>query len=290
MTIEATHLGRQSAYPQQYDPSVLVAVPRHLNRGEYNIEEQNLPFEGIDVWHAYEFSFLTLKGAPVVGLLKISYTCNNEFLVESKSLKLYLNSFNMSHYGKTKEQGVEEVVQILTYDLSQLLKCEVNVWFFNHKTKHTTSDFDEYLILEEQVDFDNLSCTRYTETPELLKESSGSDEIKWGTHLLRSNCKITHQPDWGSLFIYMKGKKLPSPESFLQYIVSLRNENHFHEEICEMVFKRLIDNFSPKKLMIACMYTRRGGIDINPVRISPGTDLPASLVNTSSLTHMTFRQ
>ena len=106
MTIEATHLGRQSAYPQQYDPSVLVAVPRHLNRGQYNIEEQNLPFEGIDVWHAYEFSFLTQKGAPVVGLLKITYSCNNEFLVESKSLKLYLNSFNMSRYGKTKTQGV----------------------------------------------------------------------------------------------------------------------------------------------------------------------------------------
>lgn len=290
MTIEATHLGRQSAYPQQYDPSVLVAVPRHLNRGQYNIEEQNLPFEGIDVWHAYEFSFLTKKGAPVVGLLKITYPCNNEFLVESKSLKLYLNSFNMSRYGKTKTQGVKEVLQAITSDLSQLLKCEVGVRFFDHKAHAASSDFNDYSILEELVDFDSLSCNTYTESPELLKESSNNGEIKWGTHLLRSNCKITHQPDWGSLYIYMKGKKLPSHESFLQYIVSLRNENHFHEEICEMVFKRLIDIFSPEKLMVACMYTRRGGIDINPVRVMPGTDLPASLTNSAFLTRMSFRQ
>jgi len=290
MTIEATHLGRQSAYPQQYNPSVLVAVPRHLNREQYNIEEQNLPFEGIDVWHAYEFSFLTQKGAPVVGLLKITYPCNNKFLVESKSLKLYFNSFNMSQYGKTKEQGIEEVVQTITNDLSKLLECEVNVRFFNHNAQQATSDFDEYSILEEQVDFDNLSCTRYTEAPELMKENTSGGELKWGTHLLRSNCKITHQPDWGSLFVYMRGEKKPTPESFLQYIVSLRNENHFHEEICEMVFKRIIDIFSPEKLMVACIYTRRGGIDINPVRVLPGTELPASMVNTNTLARMAFRQ
>jgi 7-cyano-7-deazaguanine reductase len=290
MNIEATHLGHQSAYPQQYDPSVLVAVPRHLNREQYNIEEQNLPFEGIDVWHAYEFSFLTQKGTPVVGLLKITYPCNNPSLVESKSLKLYLNSFNMSKYGETRNKDIDEATRIVTRDLSELLKCEVSVRFFDHKAQPAASDFDEYSILEELVDFDNLSCSTYTETPELLKERPENGEVKWGTHLLRSNCKITHQPDWGSLYIYMNGEKLPSPESFLQYIVSLRNENHFHEEICEMVFKRLNDIFSPEKLMVACMYTRRGGIDINPVRVLPGTALPVSLVSTNSLTRVSFRQ
>jgi 7-cyano-7-deazaguanine reductase len=290
MTIEATHLGRQSAYPQQYDPSVLVAVPRHLNREQYNIEEQNLPFEGIDVWHAYEFSFLTLKGAPVVGLLKITYPCNNKFLVESKSLKLYLNSFNMSKYGQTRSDGIDEATGIITRDLSQLLKCEVLVSLFDHSAQPAASDFDDYLILEELVDFDNISCTTYTETPELLKENTSGGEIKWGTHLLRSNCKITHQPDWGSLFISMKGEKIPTPESFLQYIVSLRNENHFHEEICEMVFKRLIDIFAPDELMITCMYTRRGGIDINPVRTMKNTVLPSNFVRSDILTTSTYRQ
>lgn len=290
MTIEATHLGRQSAYPQQYDPSVLVAVPRHLNREQYNIEEQNLPFEGVDVWHAYEFSFLTLKGAPVAGLLKIVYPCNNEFLVESKSLKLYLNSFNMSHYGATKSNGISEVISIISSDLSALLKCNVDVHFFDHNAQNAYSDFTDFSVLEEQIDFDQLECTLYTETPALFENSTDGGEIKWATHLLRSNCKITHQPDWGSLFIHMKGEKLPKPESFLKYVVSLRNENHFHEEICEMVFKRIFDLFKPEQLMITCMYTRRGGIDINPVRILSGTELPCNLIDCILLSQPAFRQ
>jgi 7-cyano-7-deazaguanine reductase len=290
MTIEATHLGRQSAYPQQYDPSVLVAVPRHLNREQYHIEEHILPFDGVDVWHAYEFSFLTDKGAPVAGMLKIVYPCNNAFLVESKSLKLYLNSFNMSRYGQTKTQGIEAVVQIIITDLSQLLKCEVNVRFFDHNAQPSISGFDSFLVLEELVDFDQLHCNTYTESPALLENSDIGGEIKWATHLLRSNCKITHQPDWGVLFIYLKGEKLPTPESFLKYVVSLRNENHFHEEICEMVFMRVMEKFKPEQLMLTCMYTRRGGIDINPVRALPCTTLPAKLTDCTMLSQPAFRQ
>ncbi|MBN2806780.1 MAG: NADPH-dependent 7-cyano-7-deazaguanine reductase QueF [Prolixibacteraceae bacterium] len=290
MSIEATHLGRQSSYPQHYDPSVLVAVPRILNRQQYGISNKHLPFHGFDVWHAYEFSFLTLHGMPVAGMLKIVYPCNNEFLVESKSLKLYLNSFNMSPYGKTLAQGIEDVLKIITTDLSKLLQCTVNVNFFNHKAQPADSDFDNFSMLEELIDMDKLSCNTYIENPELLKNSSNSNPIKWGSHLLRSNCKITHQPDWGSMFLHMEGASLPTPESFLQYLVSLRNENHFHEEICELVFKRLMDKFSPEKLMVACLYTRRGGIDINPVRILHGTTLPASLVNPAIPTRVTFRQ
>jgi len=290
MQIEATHLGKQSSYPQHYDPSVLVAVPRILNREQYGISNNALPFSGVDVWHAYEFSFLTAKGAPVVGLIKLVYPANNEFLVESKSLKLYLNSFNMDRFGETRAEGISAVTQIIGKDLSELLKCEVQVTYFVQNTKPSNSDFNDFTILEETVDFDKLSCTIYTEKPDLLKKSQNTGEIKWATHLLRSNCKITHQPDWGSLFIEMNGKQLPTPESFLQYIASLRNENHFHEEICEMLFKRLVDVFAPEKLMVACMYTRRGGIDINPVRVLPGTPLPENLVNCSLQTFLSFRQ
>lgn len=290
MNIEATHLGRQSTYPQQYDPLVLVAVPRHLNREQYNIEEQSLPFEGVDVWHAYECSFLTIKGAPIVGLLKIVYPCNNEFLVESKSLKLYLNSFNMSGFGATKTESISEVVSIIRRDLSTLLKCAVNVHFFDHNAQNANSDFAYFSVLEEQIDFDQLECSIYTETSNLLETSTVGGEINWATHLLRSNCKITHQPDWGSLFIHMKGEKLPTPESLLQYIVSLRNENHFHEEICEMVFKRIVDLYAPEQLMITCMYTRRGGIDINPVRVLPGTALPSAIINPERMIRASFRQ
>ena len=281
MQIEATHLGKRSSYPQHYDPGVLVAVPRILNREQYGIVNEALPFSGVDVWHAYEFSFLTRKGAPVAGLLKLVYPAESEFLVESKSLKLYLNSFNMDHYGETRQQGITEVVSIIRKDLTELLKCEVAVLYFNHQTQPAKSGFEKFSILEEQVDFDNLQCDKYSENPALLDTATSSGQIKWGTHLLRSNCKITHQPDWGSL---------PTPESFLKYIISLRNENHFHEEICEMVFKRIVDKYNPKRLMVACLYTRRGGIDICPVRALHDSALPENLTKASCLTEKTYRQ
>jgi 7-cyano-7-deazaguanine reductase len=290
MTIEATHLGKQSSYPQHYDPTVLVAVPRIVNREQYGITNEELPFTGVDVWHCYEFSFLTEKGTPVVGLLKLIYPATNEFLVESKSLKLYLNSFNMERFGNTRSEGVSKVIVIIKSDLSELLKCRVEVSCLDHNSEPSTYDFNDFNILEEKIEFDNLTCSEYTENPELLKISTLSGEIKWGTHLLRSNCKITHQPDWGSLFISMKGENQPTPESFLQYIVSLRNENHFHEEICEMVFKRMIDIFHPEKLMVACLYTRRGGIDICPVRALTDDELPQNLISAQTLSQRSFRQ
>jgi 7-cyano-7-deazaguanine reductase len=290
MTIEATHLGKQSSYPQHYDPTVLVAVPRIVNREQYGITNEELPFTGVDVWHCYEFSFLTEKGAPVVGLLKIVYPATNEFLVESKSLKLYLNSFNMERFGNTRSEGVSKVIVIIKSDLSELLKCRVEVSCLDHNTNSSSNDFNDFIILEEKIEFDNLTFSEYTENPDLLKISNLSGGIKWGTHLLRSNCKITHQPDWGSLFISMKGENQPTHESFLQYIVSLRNENHFHEEICEMVFKRMIDIFHPEKLMVACLYTRRGGIDICPVRALTDDELPQNLISAQTLSQRSFRQ
>jgi 7-cyano-7-deazaguanine reductase len=289
MTIESTHLGKQSSYPQHYDPSVLVVLPRFLNREQYGISNDSLPFSGVDVWHCYEFSFLTEKGTPVVGLLKLIYPTTSEFLVESKSLKLYLNSFNMERFGDARTQGITTVIDIIQKDLSGLLKCEVLVHYFDHNFHSVESDFIDFSILEETVDFDNLSCDKYIENPELLESTSLSGEIKWGTHLLRSNCKITHQPDWGSLFIKMGGKDLPTPENFLKYIISFRNENHFHEEICERVFQQITDKFGPDSLMVTCLYTRRGGIDICPVRIS-NDFLPTNLTSVKILDKPAFRQ
>jgi 7-cyano-7-deazaguanine reductase len=289
MTIESTHLGKQSSYPQYYDPSVLVAVPRILNREQYGLSNGELPFKGVDVWHAYEFSFLTKKGVPVVGMLKLIYPATNEFLVESKSLKLYLNSFNMERIGESRSEGISTVVEIIKKDLSELLKCEVLVSYFDNTSQSSGSDFDDFIILENSIDIDSLRCDHYNETIELLDQSPYSGTIRWGTHLLRSNCKITHQPDWGSLYIKMEGTCLPTPESFLKYIVSLRNENHFHEEICEMVFKRITDKYSPRRLMIACLYTRRGGIDICPVRVYDEL-LPANLSAINIPDKPAFRQ
>lgn len=289
MTIEATHLGKQSSYPQHYDRSVLVAVPRKLNREQHGIAEGALPFTGVDVWHVYEFSFLTGRGAPVVGILKLIYTAGNEFLVESKSLKLYLNSFNMDRFGETKGEGVSIVTNTIKKDLSALLGCDVLVHYFDDHTGEAPSDFDDFTIVEEMVDFDHFECDQFNEDPLLLSISGDKGKIQWGTHLLRSNCKITHQPDWGTLFIEMEGEALPTSESFLRYIISLRNENHFHEEICEMVFKRISDLFRPQKLMVACLYTRRGGIDICPVR-TLGDTLPRHLASPYVSDKRVFRQ
>jgi 7-cyano-7-deazaguanine reductase len=288
--IEATHLGKQSPYPQRYDKSVLVAVPRILNREQYGLSNEKLPFTGVDVWHAYEFGFLTQSGMPVVGILKIVYPATSEFLVESKSLKLYLNAFNMERFGKTREEGVVRAMDYIQTDLGALLKCPVNVNYFNYSSKLTANDFTDYLILEEQPGYDQILCESFTENTDLLDVSNQDGEIKWGTHLLRSNCKITHQPDWGALFIHMKSKYLPTPDSVIKYIVSVRNENHFHEEICEMVFKRMADRYSPSLLTVTCLYTRRGGIDICPVRTTNASDIPASLSNPQHLSQTIFRQ
>lgn len=289
MTVESTHLGKQCSYPQHYDPSVLVAVPRHLNRVQYSIADDSLPFFGLDIWHAYEFSFLIDSGVPVAAILKIGYPANSPFLVESKSLKLYLNSYNMDKFGKTPQEGMDLTVSRIKADLSTLLNCTVEVSCFDHTVVPAPFDFTGYTILESFVDIDVLHCTDYSENPQLLQPGSLKGEISWGTHLLRSNCKITHQPDWGALYINMKGKVLPAPESFLQYIISLRNENHFHEEICEMVFKRVSDRFNPETLTITCLYTRRGGIDICPVRTSSPC-LPPNLSNVDLLDKVAFRQ
>ncbi|MCF8359512.1 MAG: NADPH-dependent 7-cyano-7-deazaguanine reductase QueF [Prolixibacteraceae bacterium] len=290
MQPEATHLGKKSSYPQQYDPSVLVAVPRKLNRKHLGLTDSDLPFSGVDVWHAYEFSFLSKNGLPVVGILKLVYPATSDFLVESKSLKLYLNSFNMERFGETPEKGIAEIVEIIKTDLSKLLRCDVQATVFDHISMTNATGFEEYTIIEDTLAAENMTCNKYTENPELLDETGLPGELKWGTHLLRSNCKITHQPDWGSAYVYMKGDNLPTAQSFLKYIVSLRNKNHFHEEICETIFKRLSDRFQPSQLLVTCLYTRRGGIDICPVRISHKLDLPVGLCSPNILTKPTFRR
>lgn len=288
--IEATHLGQNSQYPQQYAPEVLVAVPRHLNREQYNIKEKNLPFIGKDVWNAYEFSFLLQNGIPVVGVLKIVYNAHSPFLVESKSLKLYLNSFNMMNYGNNVEDGITKASSIITKDLSKLLQTNVSVYFYNNEETINENDFTDFPILESLLDLSTINCNTYSESPELLQTDQTNKEFKFGTHLLRSNCKITNQPDWGSLFIHIEGDTTPTKENFLKYIVSLRNENHFHEEICEMIYKRIYDKFTPEKLMVTCFYTRRGGIDINPTRANKAYLLPQKLIDFTSVTHPIFRQ
>jgi len=288
--LEDRFLGKQVDYPQQYAPEMLVAVPRHFNREQYELSEDQLPFVGFDIWHAYELSFLTKKGLPVTGLLKIVYKATNKSIVESKSLKLYLNSFNMHRFGDTAEQGLQQVLSTIEKDLNQLLETVIQLGFFKQGDDVQGFDFGEYTILENTAGIDSIEFEQFNETPALLIPSNQSGELKVASHLLRSNCKITNQPDWGSVYIYMNGKQLPDTSSLLKYLVSIRNENHFHEEICEMTYKRLWDAFLPDELAVSCIYTRRGGIDICPVRVSHEHLLPKHLTTSSVLSEKLLRQ
>ena len=292
--IESTHLGKPTAYPNQYSPELLVAVPRKENRERFDLVESALPFVGPDVWHAWEAGFLTDAGLPVVGILKLVYDCTSACLVESKSLKLYLNSYNMENLGPTVADATKNFLASVKEDLSRLLQVDVAVSFFS-KTDPEAFDFHHYSVLE-----DNASCATgpfvdHVENPNLLlpgaiETHSGTAPLRVCTHLLRSNCKITHQPDWGSAFIRMQGPLRPAEDALLRYIVSFRSESHFHEEVCEMIYKRLFDLFRPESLAVTCIYTRRGGIDICPTRASAIPLLPAQLASAHTLTLKLPRQ
>lgn len=291
MDIEAKVLGQRVEYPSDYCPLILVPVPRNQNREIYDIYNPEELFRGYDTWHAYEAGFLTNNGLPVCGLLKIVYPASSPYIVESKSLKLYLNSLNMTHLGENVTGGIASFCKIVKSDLERILQTSVNVTFFHREPEKLHYDFEGYSLLEDLPEIHSATFTEYTETPALLEEEPvEGGEIKVYSHLLRSNCKITKQPDWGSVYIHMKADRLPNNVSLLKYIVSLRSENHFHEEICEMTYKRLHDLFRPEILAVSCIYTRRGGIDICPSRANKAEYLPGFITDPEILTRKLLRQ
>ncbi len=280
--IAGRHLGRDAggggrpAYvtPDRHDAGLLVAIPRRLNREGLGIGGDASPFVGVDVWNCYEVSFLLAGGCPVNLILRLHYPADSPAIVESKSLKLYLNSFNMERLGRGGEkEAVDEFLETVRGDLSRCVGADVAVshadacdWSVPRRdlVRHP----DDWRVLEKSVDIASLECVTDGERPELLRETRHDGPVlKVRTSVLRSNCRITNQPDWGDLFVLMRGGSLPGADSLLRYVVSMRSENHFHEEIAETVYVRLAD-FEPDELFVACLYTRRGGIDINPVRAS----------------------
>jgi len=292
-------LGQVVDYPDQYDPTILVRELRSNNRQHLDIHDDNLPFVGYDTWNAYEVSTLTTSGLPVTGVLKIVYPCDSKYIVESKSIKLYLNSFNMFRNGDTREIAVVDMVNTVQRDLSSLLETDVAAVFHpannNEVTLPVYTDDEcpclEYDIIDSDVT-DKLVFDTYEETPELI-ESITHDEPQlqmFRSALLKSNCRVTSQPDWGDVYVKIIGKKHVDPISMLKYIVSFRNECHFHEEICETIYKRLHTILEPDKLVVTCLYARRGGIDINPTRASDEQLLPLALIDTSVMHYKTQKQ
>jgi 7-cyano-7-deazaguanine reductase len=277
------HLGQTSQYKSTYDPSLLVREPRQSNRTHLDIKDESLPFVGSDTWNAYEVSGLTDNGLPVAGIAKIVYSCNSTYIVESKSLKLYFNTFNMSKLGPDAKAVFKSIENHAVEDLTSLLGVDVHVRVFSNdcilvNEESATSEWghcllryknESYITLEEEYPVQHIKFSKYSETPDLLRVVDAEvAESYYHSSLLKSNCRVTSQPDWGDVYIYMKGSKTVDPLSLLEYIVSFRDECHFHEEICETIYKRIQDIVNPDELCVRCLYARRGGVDINPERAS----------------------
>jgi 7-cyano-7-deazaguanine reductase len=277
-SIASKHLGKVGGdgYKDVYDPELLVAVPRYLNREAYGIKEDSLPFIGVDSWNCYEVSAITEKGQPVAGMLKIVCPADTEFHVESKSIKLYLNSLNMTPMGQTAKECIKQIEDTVSKDLTELLGGNVTCSFFGNEDT-PEYEFKGYQDLAVIADLDAIEFTAFKSDASQLKIANtvGNDvPLRVKSNLLRSNCRVTNQPDWGDVYIDIEGKNIPDVASLAKYIVSHRQVSHFHEEICEMVFTHLMEAYKPEKLMVACLYTRRGGLDINPIRATHEDMIP----------------
>ena len=288
--IASKHLGKVGGdgYSDQYNRELLVKIPRKLNREGYGLTGEE--FKGVDVWNAYEVSAITTKGQPVAGMLKIVCPADSEFHVESKSIKLYLNSFNMTKIGDTAADCIKGIEARVKRDLDELLETNSTVSFYASDWETEPLGFsEEYEDIGNLVDLDNIDFTAFKSDANQL-ESGDNKTLKVSSNLLRSNCRVTNQPDWGDVFILIKGEETPSPESLAKYIVSHRTVSHFHEEICEMIYAHLTERFKPEQLMVACLYTRRGGIDINPIRATHSMLIPEFFTNPDYTVRKTLRQ
>jgi len=252
-------LGKSTAYRDTYDASLLQGVPRSLNRDPLGLKADALPFHGGDIWTLYELSWLNARGLPqvAVGLVELDYTSVN--LVESKSFKLYLNSFN-----QTRFDSWEAVQHTLERDLSACAQGKVTVALYriDELEGQPIAHFHGTCIDEQEIEIDNYQF----DTAWLENAASGKVvEETLVSHLLKSNCLITHQPDWGSVQIQYRGAKIDR-EKLLRYLVSFRNHNEFHEQCVERIFNDILQFCQPETLSVYARYTRRGGLDINPWR------------------------
>lgn len=286
--VASTVLGKQfNDYKTSYDPSLIVPIQRGLNREDEGIQDDL--FEGADAWHAYEVSFLTEKGLPSTCVGKIVIPADSEFFVESKSLKLYLYSLNMERYGQTQQEGIQIVTDIITKDLNEALKTNVDVTLH---LKESSKPAFQATPIGDLIDLDSIEFEEFSKDANIIKvqDTPGSNFIR--VDGVRSNCRVTHQPDFSTLFVRYNANKTLDLESLMRFAVSFRNENHFHEEVAEYIFKQLNDALNPESLMIAMLYTRRGGIDICPVRYTPGTkdEDVREFLDSTVLTNKTINQ
>ena len=272
---ENSELGKASAYGDQYDASLLFPMPRAGKRLEIGVGSAP-PFFGADLWVAYELSWLNQRGKPQVALAHFTVPCESPNIIESKSFKLYLNSFN-----NTRFADAAQVQARLRADISEA------AWRGAPQASSVGVKLvlPEFFDREDVAELDGLSldrldveCTRYTPAPELLTASFDESPVHevLTSNLLKSNCLVTGQPDWGSVRISYSGPQI-AQEGLLQYLVSFRNHNEFHEQCVERIFMDIWTHCKPLKLTVYARYTRRGGLDISPFRTSYPQALPIAV-------------
>lgn len=257
---EDSQLGKVSAYQTQYDPSLLFPIPRQAKRDELGLlAGASLPFFGVDLWNAYEVSWLNLRGKPQIAIVSVMAPADSVNIIESKSFKLYLNSFN-----QTKLAGVDALRSLLQTDLSAGFGAPVQVSIKTPEQFHELSMQQMAGVLLDRLD---IEVDDYQPNVALLKadHSTPAVEETLVSHLLKSNCLVTGQPDWGSVAIHYIGAPIDQ-EGLLRYLIGFRNHNEFHEQCVERIFVDIQRQCKPQKLSVYARYTRRGGLDINPWR------------------------
>ncbi len=276
---EQSQLGKASAYIDQYDASLLFPIPRAGKRAEIGITGA-APFLGADMWTAFELSWLNLRGKPQVALAHFTVPCDSVNIVESKSFKLYLNSFN-----NTKFADANAVRDRLRADITEAVWRNAEAAGVMPSSIGVTllgpDLFDREPVHElDGLNLDRLDieCTQYTPAPELLTATRNEAPVSevFVSNLLKSNCLVTGQPDWGSVQISYTGDQIEQG-GLLQYLVSFRNHNEFHEQCVERIFMDIWTRCKPMRLAVYARYTRRGGLDINPFRTSHPQALPRNI-------------
>ena len=286
-TPEQSQLGKATAYPDQYAPQTLFPIARQPQRSELGMTAGTaLPFTGADLWTGYELSWLNPRGKPQVALVQVAVPCETPCIVESKSFKLYLNSFSNSRF-----VSADAVRQRISEDVG------VSVWQPVASVSQQAPGgappptVGVRLVLPEQfsaqamqeleglsLDRLDVECSDYQPAPHWLRADTAEAAVTetLTSHLLRSNCPVTQQPDWGDIQISYSGAPIDQ-EGLLRYIVSLRNHNGFHEHCVERIFMDILRHCRPSRLTVYARYTRRGGLDINPLRTNHPGPLPPNV-------------
>jgi 7-cyano-7-deazaguanine reductase len=269
---EHSPLGKTSAYRTDYAPELLFPIPRQGKRDELGLKG-TLPFFGVDIWNGYELSWLNMRGKPQVAVARFTIPADSPNLIESKSFKLYLNSFN-----QTRLAGPDALKMLLQQDLSAAAGANVHVTLTMQEdfAKLEMGELEGQLLDRLDIDVDN-----YSPQPETLKANFDELPVEETlvSHLLKSNCLVTGQPDWGSVQISYVGPQIDQ-ESLLKYLIGFREHNEFHEQCVERIFTDILRQCKPQHLTVYARYTRRGGLDINPWRTNfSSAQRPSNLRN-----------